>query len=188
MGTLEERNRKIVRRTQVQEAILGTVAATGIIGIGLLAPNVVGALHKMGIIPYSREKEVVKSAASRLRKKGLLTFENGSYSLTKTGEKVLRNWQMSDYKIKQPKKWDKKWRVIIFDIPEKKRAIRTEIRRIFIEAGLRRLQDSVWVYPYDCEDVIGLMKTDLGIGKYLLYLIVDQIESDRHLRLEFDLS
>ncbi|OHB10913.1 MAG: CRISPR-associated endonuclease Cas2 [Candidatus Zambryskibacteria bacterium RIFCSPLOWO2_12_FULL_45_14] len=187
MGTLEERNRKLVRRTELQEVILATVATVGVIGIGLLAPNVVGALSKLGVIPHSRENEVIKSTASRLRKKGLLVFENGHYSLTETGEKILRRWQASDYKVKQPKKWDKKWRVIIFDIPEKKRAIRTEVRRILTEAGFRRLQDSVWVHSYDCEDVIGLMKTDLGIGKDLLYMIVDQVENDHHLRLEFGL-
>src|SRR3989344_140769 len=104
MGTLEERNRKLVRRTELQEVILATVATVGVIGIGLLAPNVVGALSKLGVIPHSRENEVIKSTASRLRKKGLLVFENGHYSLTETGEKILRRWQASDYKVKQQKK------------------------------------------------------------------------------------
>ena len=188
MSTLEDKNRNLVRRTELQEIILQTVATAGVIGIGLIAPNVVIALHKLGLIPHSREREVVKSTASRLRKKGLLIFVDGHYSLTETGEKILRRWQMTNYKIKQPKKWDKKWRVVVFDIPEKKRAVRAEVRRIFTEAGFYRLQDSVWVYPYDCENVIGLMKTDLGIGKDLLYMIVDQIENDRHLRLAFGLS
>lgn len=188
MGTLENKNRKLVRRTELQEAILETVATAGVIGVGLIAPNVVGTFSKLGLIPHARENEVIKSAASRLRKKGLLSFENGRYSLTETGGKILRHWQMTDYKIGQPKKWDKKWRVVIFDIPERKRSVRAEVRRIFTEAGFRRLQDSVWIYPYDCEDVIGLMKTDLGIGKDLLYMIVDQVENDRHLRQEFNLN
>jgi len=99
----------------------------------------------------------------------------------------LAKWQRTNYKIKIPKKWDKKWRVIIFDIPEKKRKIRDHIREILIATGFIRLQDSVWVYPYDCEDVIGLIKTELRIGRYLLYMIVDQIEDDRFLRMDFDL-
>ena len=139
MGKLEEKNKKSVRRTELQETILQTVAAVGVIGIGLLAPNVVGALYKLGIISHPRENEVIKSAANRLRKKGLLKFEDRHYSLTETGEKILRHWQMTDYKIKQPKKWDKKWRVVIFDIPEKKKAIRVEVRRILTGAGFQRL-------------------------------------------------
>lgn len=171
----------------MQKVVLETVAVAGMIGVALLAPKTLQTLHKIGLVPYPREDDVVKSAASRLKKKGLLTFQDGHYTLTATGEKILRHWQRSDYKIKQPKKWDKKWRVVIFDIPEKKRAVRTEIRKIFVSAGLKRLQDSVWVYPYDCEDVIGLLKTDFGIGRDLLYLIVDQIENDKYLRQEFNL-
>ena len=49
------------------------------------------------------------------------------------------------------------------------------------------MQDSVWVYPYDCEDILTLLKTDLGVGKYILYLIVDELENDKHLREFFDL-
>ena len=45
----------------------------------------------------------------------------------------------------------------------------------------------MWVYPYDCEDIIGLLKTDFGVGKDVLYIIADEIENDRHLRHEFDL-
>ena len=46
-----------------------------------------------------------------------------------------------------------KWRVIIFDIPEKEK-MRLQISYLFKQSGLYRLQDSVWVYPYDCEDII----------------------------------
>ena len=58
---------------------------------------------------------------------------------------------------------------------------------LFKQAGIRRLQDSVWVYPYDCEDIITLLKTDFGVGKYLLYMIVDELENDKHLREDFGL-
>jgi DNA-binding transcriptional regulator PaaX len=187
MGKLEEENKRRTRNTDLQRAILRTVAIAGILSVGLLAPNVIGALHKLGLLPSLRENEIVKSAASRLRRKGLLKFSEGRYELTQAGEKILRRWEMTDYKLKKPKKWDRKWRVIIFDIPEKKRRVREAIRPILIESGFVRLQDSVWVYPYDCEDVIGLLKMDFGMGKDLLYLIVDQIEKDRHLREEFNL-
>ncbi|MDP3874960.1 MAG: CRISPR-associated endonuclease Cas2 [bacterium] len=187
MGKLEKENKRNIRRTELQHAILSTVATAGILSVGLIAPQVIGALSKLGLLPYSRENEVVTSAASRLRNKGLLKFEDGHYTLTSQGEKILSHWELADYKLTKPKKWDKKWRIVIFDIPEKKKGIRDQVRQIFIATGFRRLQDSVWVYPYDCEDVIGLLKTDFGIGRDLLYVIADQIENDKYLRREFDL-
>jgi len=54
--------------------------------------------------------------------------------------------------------------------------------------GFVRLQDSVWVFPYDCEDFVALLKADLKIGVAVLYLIVEQIENDKHLRAHFDLK
>ena len=187
MGKLEEQNKKSLRRTQVQEAVLETISIAGVIGIGLLTPNGLKALHQIGFLDHPQQSGVVRSAASRLKKRGFLEFKNGHYSITPAGEKVLRYWQLSDYKIPQPKKWDRKWRMIIFDIPEKRKFARREVNRIFTHAGFYRLQDSVWVYPYDCEDVIGLIKSKLGIGRDLLYVIVEQIENDKHIKQEFGL-
>ncbi|MDO8424207.1 MAG: hypothetical protein Q7S54_01180 [bacterium] len=187
MGNLEKRNKKLIRRTKVQEAILLTIASGGRLGANLVIGQVVAALTGSDYVITARKIDIVRSAASRLRKNGLVTFKDGYYSLTESGERILKNWERSNYQIKLPKKWDGKWRMIIFDIPEKKRVIRRQISVIFKEAGFRRLQDSVWVYPYDCEDVIGLLKTDYGIGRDLLYVIADQIENDKYLRMEFDL-
>ena len=188
MEKLEEKNRKNIRKTRMQKAILLTIASGGRIGGDLLVKQVIDSLLGTDLSTASpRKSEIVKSAASRLRSKGLLTFGGGRYSLTSAGEKILSTWQLSRYKIKQPHKWDKKWRVIIFDIPEKKKSVRERIREVISSTGFRRLQDSVWIYPYDCEDVIGLMKIDFGIGKNLLYMIVDQIEDDRWLRMDFGL-
>jgi DNA-binding transcriptional regulator PaaX len=78
-------------------------------------------------------------------------------------------------------------KVIIFDIPDKKRRIRDHIRELFKSAGFYLLQESVWAYPYDCEDIIALLKTDFGVGRNLLYLIVEELENDKHLRKDFGL-
>lgn len=187
MGKLEEENRKRVKRGEIQKLILNSIKITGVLSIGLVAPQVIGAMGKLGLISNKRQNEIVRSSASKLTKKGLLLYKDGRYELTQEGEKKLRLWELQDYQIKRPHKWDKKWRVIIFDIPEKKKKIRNQIRNLFISAGLYRLQDSVWVYPYDCEDIVGLLKTDLGVGKDILYMIVDEIESDKYLREEFNL-
>ena len=51
-----------------------------------------------------------------------------------------------------------------------------------------RLQDSVWVFPYDCEDFIALLKAELKIGAAVLYMVVEHIENDKHLRSHFGLK
>lgn len=187
MGKLEENSRRKARRGEIQKIILESVKLVGILSIGLVAPNVIKAMYKLGLITNRRQGEIVNTLARRLSKKGLLEFNGKYYELTADGEKNLRQLELKGYKLDHPKKWDRKWRCIIFDIPEKKKNIREQVRNLLRSAGFYRLQDSVWVYPYDCEDIIGLMKTDFGIGKNLLYLIVDEIENDKYLRAHFNL-
>lgn len=187
MGRLEESNKKRVGRGEIQKLILESVKLAGILSVGLVVPQVVGAMAKLGLLPNKRQDEIVRSSASKLTKKGLLVYKDEHYELTEDGAKKLRQWEIQDYKFKIPNKWDRQWRVIIFDIPEKKRALRDHVRSLFISAGFYRLQDSVWVYPYDCEDIVGLLKTDLGVGKDVLYMIVNEIENDKHLRVFFGL-
>ncbi len=168
--------------------ILETVSTAGVLAVALVAPNVIGAMNKLGILPNPRRKEYVSSAASKLVKRGLMKFKDGYYQLTREGKNLLNRWKFSDYKLKKPAKWDKKWRMIIFDIPEKKKNIRRKINFLFNQAGLYRLQDSVWIYPYDCENIIGLLKTESGVGKEMLYVIADEIENDKYLQIHFDLQ
>lgn len=188
MGKLEEKSRKTRRKKNLQRAILLTVAQLGILGVGVLAPNVIKAMGKLGMIPNRRQKEYISSSASKLVHRGLLKYNGKYYELTPLGEKQLRSWEFADFKFNKPKRWDGKWRLMIFDIPDKKRKIRDQIRNLFKTAGLYLLQESVWAYPYDCEDVITLLKTDFGIGKNMLYLIVEELENDKRLREEFNLT
>lgn len=187
MGKLEAKIRKRGRKKNLQRILLATIAGAGLLSATLLAPNIIGALSKLGFLPNRRQKESIGSSARKMVEKGLLKYNGKFYELTSTGKDKLRMWEFNDFRLKRPKRWDGKWRVIIFDIPDKKRKIRDRIRYLFKSAGLYLLQESVWVYPYDCEDIIALLKTEFGVGKDLLYLIVEEIENDRRLRDEFDL-
>lgn len=187
MGKLEETNKRRVKREHLQKIILNSIQIAGVLSVGLVAPNVLSTMDKLGLLPKARQKEYISSSASKLAKRGLLEFGRGHYRLTKEGERTLRLWEIADYKLNKPKHWDKKWRVVIFDIPEKKKKVRDQVRNLFVSAGFERLQDSVWVYPYDCEDIVGLLKTDFGISRDVLYMIVDEIENDKRLREEFNL-
>jgi len=67
------------------------------------------------------------------------------------------------------------------------RRLRIIVTVIGRSAGFVRLQDSVWVYPYDCEDFTALLKADLHIGREVIYIIAESIENDGWLREQFNL-
>jgi len=190
--SLEKDLRKEMRMTAVRRAVLGSVAAVGVISTTLITPNALLML-KPFLKQYERQKKYqTKKAISRLIAGGFLMMEKtsrGSFVvLTKKGKNYVAQWELRGYKVKKPKKWDKKWRVVIFDIPEKRKQLRGEVRTILTGIGFVRLQDSVWIYPYNCEEFVVLLKAELGLGRDVLYLIVDRVEDDRALRIHFKLG
>ena len=108
--------------------------------------------------------------------------------LTKRGEErfALEQQKMSLGK-ERPKKWDRRYRLVMFDVPEKRRKTRDRLRYEMQDVGFLRIQDSAWVYPYDCEEFIALLKADLHIGEDVLYAVVEEIENDAHIRKHFKL-
>ena len=92
-----------------------------------------------------------------------------------------------EYQLPLHKRWDGKWRILIFDIPERRKILREKIRNTLHSVGFVRLQDSVWAYPYDCEDFVALLKADFRVGNDLLYMIVEELEGGRRLQEQFDI-
>ncbi len=78
--------------------------------------------------------------------------------------------------------------MVIYDIKEYKKGIRDKMKRTLSNFGFLRLQNSIWVYPYGCEDLINLLKADFHIGKEVLYVVADKIENDFALRKAFGLK
>lgn len=191
MGKLEAESKRGTQRATLQKAILGSLAVGGLLGVVALAPNVLGVLGMFGISKKNLYPSKLSKSLKSLVDRKYVEFvkEDGKKKLriTDAGRLYLYTIDTSNQFRKLPKKWDKKWRVVIFDIFEKRRGVRDRIREQLRALGFLRLQHSVWVYPYDCEDVITLMKLDKQVGRGVLYMIVDQIEFDRPIREHFDL-
>lgn len=191
MGTLEQRSKKRIRRGQVERAVLSSLTFAGVAFVAVAAPNTLKLLKHVDPdwIMKRDPKQRIREAAHHLKKKGLVEFKRKDdrvyLRITEKGRQKLLSLLLGP--LPKPKRWDYKWRLVIFDIPEKKRAIRGRARSIVSNFGFVRLQDSVWAYPYDCEEAIVLLKTELHLGKDLLYIIADAIEYDLPLRKEFGL-
>jgi CRISPR-associated endonuclease Cas2 len=188
---MEQGAKKRRRKENVQQIVLSTVAIAGIIAVAMIAPNIFQAIPRLMGDKYKFGFRA-RTAAGRLAQKGYVRFveRNGKrfVEITEKGERAyaLEQARFATY-TNVNKRWDKRWRIVIFDIPETRRALRERVRRLVREFGFLKLQDSVWVFPYDCEELIAMMKTELRIGKDILYIIADSIENDRWVRRQFNL-
>ena len=173
--------------------ILGTIAVAGVLAMATITPN---ALHLINMFSDKKRKyrvgSYVKKTISKLKERGFIGFEKNKdktfVRLTEKGERELLKYRLREAVIEKPKKWDKKWRVIIFDIKEKRKIIREELRKELVNLGFRRLQNSVWIHPYDCEEIMIMLKSYFNIGKDVLYLVVERLENDKWLKRDFSLE
>jgi len=192
MGEAETILRKKILVSKIQSAIMGTIGASGIIALAIIAPNVFKIL-KYGNLDKKLYKRTfsVNRSIGRLIDRDLIRFVEGHHKkfivLTDKGKQYLSD-TINKKDILKKKKWDKKWRMVIFDIREDKKVLRNKLRSTLVSIGFYKLQHSVWVYPHDCEDFIKLVKADLEIGKEILYVIADHIEYDRPIREFFGIK
>lgn len=190
MGTVEAGAKIKRKKRDLRNAALMAIGLAGTLAVAAVAPNMFQLLGKTGVL--TRLKYRSKGILTRLKQKGEIEFverDGKKYvQLTDLGEKIL-DLQRKKLNLanNKPKKWDRRYRLVMFDIPEKRNNIRKLLRFEMQEVGFLRIQDSVWVYPFDCEEFIALLKADLRVGKDILYAVVEEIENDTWIRKHFNL-
>ena len=139
------------------------------------------------------DRKRIHEAIQRLNKKRLIELIEKNDKLyikiTDNGRKLLRNFDYDNLELPQSKKWDKKWRLVVFDIPDKKNKERRALSKRLKDLGFYPLQESVFIYPYDCRDEIDFLCEFLSIGRYVNYCIVESLDKrEGDLRRIFDLK
>jgi DNA-binding transcriptional regulator PaaX len=115
--------------------------------------------------------------------------EDGSISmvLTQAGREVALRYKLDEMQIAAPKQWDKRWRIIIFDIPEKQKQLRDALRLRLRQLGFIQLQKSVSVHPYECRNEIDFIIEFYNARRYVRYIEANHIDNELHLKRKFRL-
>jgi len=116
-----------------------------------------------------------RGVLARLKKLGwvkkLVQDNEIYYSITPRGEKAIDEYLKP---LKSMGKWDGRWRLVIFDVPESKRGLRDRLRRELTKLGLGRLQASVWISPNDIEKDIEKLSEKFNLQGEIKFFEVSQ--------------
>jgi DNA-binding transcriptional regulator PaaX len=187
-------NREIWKKTGigVSKAILIALFA----GAVVIAPwGVASAIQVVSELFEGKEmedfdQEQMKRALKYLRRKKLIEiqeqYQKEVFGLTKLGWLKTRKL-LKSFGISRPKKWDRKWRIVIFDIPNTKKNTADVFRRQLRNLGLANLQKSIWVHPYECREQIYYLAGNLFIKPYVRYIVAEEVTGERDLRSRFGL-
>ncbi len=193
MGRVERVAQVKRRRADVQRIVLTTVATAGLLAVMAVAPNALQVLTMFDGGRLRRKKPiyVVQNAFQRLLEKKHIVLEKtakGRFArITPLGKHKLALMVAQSPDTRTHRRWDKRWRMVTYDIGEKRKLARDRLVRTLRTFGFHKLQNSVWVYPHDAEELITLIKADYQIGKEVLYAVVEHIENDAALRKHFRL-
>lgn len=100
-------------------------------------------------------------------------------------KRVLR--QKFDLMIIPKTRWDRLWRMVIFDIPESKKVNRQILVRKLRALGFYPLQRSVFVYPYECKNEVDFLIEFFDLRRFVRFVVVKEIDNELHLKDIFNL-
>lgn len=128
------------------------------------------------------------NALKRLERKHLVGVRHRGgreeWYLTEAGGRLVRRLKMK-FAYARQRRWDRKWRLVIFDIPERIRGRRDFLRKELTSFGFHQLQKSVWVTPYPLPEDFVPFVAELGLGKHFRVVTAEAISEDADLRVVF---
>lgn len=175
----------------IEKKIAETVLGAVVMGTTLLVSPVAGMAAfflAIGAASYLFRRRDFNREVKRLEKRGYIaltkTPKDYIIRVLEKGRQGYQRIQMHNLKLSSGK-WNGKWRLFIFDIPEKFRAERDYLRKKLKDLGLYNIQRSVFVYPYDCRKELIFIADYYNIEEYTTYAEVNFIDIDKELKQYF---
>ena len=119
-------------------------------------------------VPASREAAAYRAAQTRLRRSGLIAYRRAAGQpavLELAPEAAERLPACYAPEKRWSERWDGRWRLLVYDIPEAQRKNRDALRRFLRQHALGELQRSVYVTPRDIRPEYDDLCTAAGVGQ-----------------------
>jgi len=169
--------------------VLEGLAMAGLVSVAvLLSPQAAPKLLEAALRELSKRRR--KKVFRDLKQKRLITIlDKGCEKLiqiTELGKRKLLYLKLRAARLRK-RKWDKKYRIVLFDIPEQMKNTRDILRMKLKILGFYQLQKSAWVFPWHCKEEIDFIKEIFGIGPYVEYVVTDSLQCKRKVREHYSL-
>jgi len=169
----EHQNQHRERLNLARDILLVIATAGGALILLTIAPGL-GALVKLLPKQYNHRSlyhKRIHQRLNQLKQEGLIAYseQNGKTKLylTKAGKQKVLEYQIDEMTIPAQIPWDKKYRFVMFDIPEKQHIARDVFRQHLINLGFKKMQHSIWYHQYPCAQHIEFLTSLYHIAKYV---------------------
>lgn len=135
----------------------------------------------MRVLNYLEKREII-TLEEKDNSVFVHTVNNNHPTVIKYSIKALLNFK------KKTKKWNGKWFMVFFDVPESQRNKRDYLRAYLVKLGFYPYQKSVYLFPYECEKEVILIKKIVEGAKYMKYIVAEKIEDENPAKTFFHLN
>lgn len=179
------------------KALLTLLLVGGTVTIATVAPNILGAIGRTGKRKAYFHKKHIRTEITYLKKQDYIQIKRSKdnkdknlYEVkpTESGMKRAVAKALGELKIYRPEYWDKFWRIVIFDIPDKHKWARDGLRNRLKALDFYQLQKSVFVFPHPCYDELEFLMSLYNVTDYVRIIETDKIIPDDDLMSYFNLK
>ncbi len=114
-------------------------------------------------------------------------YDIGQLTITERGRLKSLDCRLDNLKSKKDK-WDGKWRMVSFDIPEKYKQGRDALRNKLKSIGFRELQKSIFITPYNCKEEVALLVGLFKLEKFVRFGILEYIDNEDYFKKIYKIS
>ncbi len=176
----------------ITKVILLSLFAAGAVGSVIVLPGL--AILGREFAGWNKYKKFrLKSTFKRLRSQKMINFSEKpdgtmQFEIIEAGNRRILQYKFEEMEIKISSKWDGLWRLVMFDIPDKKKRAREDLRIKLKTLGFYKFQESVFIHPYNCKNEIDFIKEFYNIGPFVKFIVAKEVDDDFKVRKVFSLD
>jgi DNA-binding transcriptional regulator PaaX len=175
-----------MRTKEVINMALQVIGRGGMSGIKVTADSSNGSL-KLILSSAKINQADFPRVSKELRRQQLAEISGSgnkfNVSLTPAGMLRLQQITIDQLQINDQKKWDKRWRVVTFDVPVQFSKQRAAFVQRLQNLGLVMIQKSIWVHPMPCFDQIEQLASHYNVLRYCVMIEVTKFDINTQSKL-----
>ncbi len=168
--------------------ILRGLATGALLYVAASSPRGARQINKLIAKRVTMQLYRMRKRLKALEKEGYIILQGEKVVLTPKGELLLTQIQGEDVTLTIPHRWDGIWRLVAYDIPNKKKTQRDSFRAQLKEWGFVQVQESIWVFPYESKEEVAIVAKYLGINPFVLYMTAAHLPGEQDVQTHFNIT
>ncbi|KKW47822.1 MAG: Transcriptional regulatory protein, repressor-type [Candidatus Kaiserbacteria bacterium GW2011_GWA2_58_9] len=161
-----------------------------VVGIGAVPPPwaLARVLKELAMGDTQKNRRWATRRIYEARRRGYVRGVGERYALSDIGRRLVEEGKLWELKISVPKRWDGRWHIVAFDIPQELSKARIPFIRHLQNLGLVFYQRSLWIHPHPCADEVREIANFHGVLPHVSFITATHVDGSADLQRRFKIT